>query len=300
MKTPSNRNTPSSDKLGETTNRARSSDMAPAIDDYLEPKLHRLSDEFDGDRQFATTLARGLDILHCFTARDPQLGNAELAARTGMAKATISRFTYTLTRLGYLRTNRSNNKFQLGSAVLSIGYPLLASLNVRQIARPFMRELADHIRGSVSLGMRDRLNVVYLESSRSSAPISHPPDIGLSYPIARTAMGRALLAAMPRDRRAALCNEIKVKTPADWTTFQERIELSIDEYYERGFCVSYGDLRREIQAVAVPMRPMADGEILVFNCGVPTYLLTDGQLQNDVGPRLVSMVRSIEGAMGIF
>ncbi|MBN3761393.1 IclR family transcriptional regulator [Burkholderia sp. Ac-20365] len=259
-----------------------------------------MPDEFDGDRQFATTLARGLDILHCFTPRDSQLGNAELAARTGMTKATISRFTYTLTRLGYLRVNRMNNKFQLGSAVLSLGYPLLASLTVRQIARPSMKELADHIRGSVSLGMRDRLSVVYLESSRSSTPLGLPPDIGLSYPIVRTAMGRALLAALPADRREALLNEIAVKSPDDWAMFRERVLRAIDYFRERGFCASYGDLRREVHAVAVPMKPAPDGEILVFNCGVPSYLLKDGQLEGDVGPRLVSMVRSVEGAMGIF
>ena len=48
------------------------------------------------------------------------------------------------------------------------------------------------------------------------------------------------------------------------------------------------------------MKPSADGEILVFNCGVPSYLLKDNQLEVDIGPRLVSMVRSIEGAMGIY
>ncbi|SAL33217.1 IclR family transcriptional regulator [Caballeronia cordobensis] len=276
------------------------SHMDPPTGDYADSKVRYEPDEFEGDRQFATTLARGLDILQCFTPREPQLGNAELAARTGMTKATISRFTYTLTRLGYLRVNRLNNKFQLGSAVLSLGYPLLASLTVRQIARPSMRELADQVRGSVSLGMRDRLNVVYLESSRSATPLGLPADIGLSYPIVRTAMGRALLAAMPLERREAVCNEISVKTPGDWTTFRERVMASIESFHQRGFCASYGDLRREVHAVAVPMKPSADGEILVFNCGVPSYLLKEGQLEGDIGPRLVSMVRALEGAMGIY
>ncbi|WP_256675666.1 IclR family transcriptional regulator [Pseudomonas sp. R5(2019)] len=285
--------TPAALRQGESGSHA-------APEDWHSPTKHYLSDEFADDRQFAATLARGLEILHCFTARETQLGNAELSSRTGMPKATISRFTYTLVRLGYLRINRLNNKYQLGSAVLSLGYPLLASLNIRQIARPFMKELADHIRGSVSIGMRDRLSVVYLESSRSAAPMSHPPDVGLSYPIARTAMGRAIIAASSREERTALLNEIKVRTPDDWNTFHTRIEQAIQDFHERGFCVSYGDLRREIHAVAVPMRAMADGEILVFNCGVPAFMLNDGQLTNDIGPRLVSMVRSIEGMMGIY
>ena len=52
-----------------------------------------------------------------------------------------------------------------------------------------MKELADSVRGSVSLGMRDRLNVVYVESSRGDAPGIQLPDVELSYPVARTAMG---------------------------------------------------------------------------------------------------------------
>lgn len=269
------------------------------VADWRSPATHYLPDEFADDRQFATTLARGLEVLHCFTPRDTQLGNAQLTARTSMSKATISRFTYTLVRLGYLRINRISGKYQLGPAVLSLAYPLLASLNIRQIARPFMRELANHVRGSVSLGMRDRLSVVYLESSRSSMAVNYPPDVGLSFPVARTAMGRALLAAYSREERDSLLNEIKVKTPDDWDTFGTRIEKSIEEFYECGFCASYGDLRQEIHAVAVPMRAMADGEILVFNCGVQAFQLTDGQLTSDIGPRLVSMVRSIEGLLGL-
>ena len=255
--------------------------------------------DFADDRQFAATLARGLEVLHCFTSRDSQLGNAELASRTGMAKATISRFTYTLVSLGYLRINRVSGKYQLGPAVLSLGYPLLASLSIRQIARPLMKELADSVRGSVSLGMRDRLSVVYVESSRGGTSTFQPPDVGLTYPVARTAMGRALLSAYPKEDREALLNEIKVKTPDDWKSFQQKIGKSIRDCHDRGYCVSYGDLRPEVHAVAVPMRPMADGTILVFNCGISAFLLRENQLTDDVGPRLVSMVRSVEAMLGI-
>src|SRR5262245_33050947 len=48
--------------------------------------------DFEGDKQFATTLARGLEILRCFTPEGPTLGNKDLAERTGLPKPTISRF----------------------------------------------------------------------------------------------------------------------------------------------------------------------------------------------------------------
>jgi hypothetical protein len=61
--------------------------------------------EHEGDRQFATTLARGLEVLRCFTPLEPLLGNKEISVRTGLPKPTVSRLTYTLTKLGYLRHN---------------------------------------------------------------------------------------------------------------------------------------------------------------------------------------------------
>jgi hypothetical protein len=42
-----------------------------------------------------------------------------------------------------------------------------------------------------------------------------------------------------------------------------------------------------------------DGEIVTFNCAVPAFLLKKGQLEEDIGPRLVAMVRNIEAAVGI-
>src|SRR5688572_519093 len=151
--------------------------------------------EHEGDRQFATTLARGLEVLRCFTPLEPLLGNKEISVRTGLPKPTVSRLTYTLTKLGYLRHNLRLGKYQLGSAVLSIGYPLLASMSVRQIARPLMEELAEYCNGAVSMAIRDRLNMVYVESCRSGNAIATLPDIGTSTPIAAGCTGRAFLAA---------------------------------------------------------------------------------------------------------
>ena len=60
-----------------------------------------------------------------------------------------------------------------------------------------------------------------------------------------------------------------------------------------------GELRREVFAVGVPMRRTVDGEIISFNCSVPAFMLKKGQLEEDLGPRLVAMVRNIEASLGM-
>jgi len=254
--------------------------------------------EHDGDRQFATTLARGLEVLRCFTPVEPMLGNKEISVRTGLPKPTVSRLTYTLTKLGYLRHNMRMGKYQLGSAVLSIGYPLLASMSIRQIARPFMKELADYANGSVNMGIRDRLNMVYVEACRSGN-LTTLPDIGTSIPIAQSVIGRAFLYACTPPEREAVLNQMKVKEPESLRKYQAAITKGLEDIRGKGYCISNGELRREVYAVGVPMRRSVDGEIVTFNCGVPSFVLKKGQLEEDIGPRLVAMVRNIEAALGI-
>ena len=246
------------------------------------------------DRQFASTLGRGLDILRCFTAGEPVLGNKDIAQRTGLPKPTVSRLTYTLTQLGYLRHLPHASKYELGSAVLSIGYPLLANIKARQLARLAMKELAEHARGWVSLGMRERLSMVYIETSRSREVLDSKPDIGQTFPIIMSAMGRAYLAGLEAGEREAVLNHIRVKTPDMWAKHAGKVETSLADFRARGFCMHHGDYNPHVHTVAVPMRKRGDRDILVFNCAIPVHAAKRGLLEEDVGPRLIALTRSVE------
>ncbi len=247
------------------------------------------------DKYFATTLARGLMILRCFTPEQPVLGNKELAERTGLTRAAVSRFIHTLTRLGYLRQLAAQGKYRVGSAVLSLGYPLLAAMPLRLLARRHMSRLAEEVDGVVAMGIRDRLNIVYVEVSRSNSTFAHQfADIGFAHPIAATSIGCAYLAVCGGETRRAIMNEIRVKTPEDWTLYGSFIERNLQTYAERGYCTSSSRYRPDIAGVAVPFRRMAEGEIVIFNCLVHAHRFSRSQVETQVGPQLVSLVRALE------
>src|SRR3989442_11389862 len=88
------------------------------------------------DRKFVTALGRGLNVLRCFGPRDRWLANQEIAARTGLAKPTVSRLVYTLTQLGFLRHSHSPRQYALGSAAVSLGYSALTQIDIPRPARP--------------------------------------------------------------------------------------------------------------------------------------------------------------------
>jgi DNA-binding IclR family transcriptional regulator len=249
----------------------------------------------DRDPQFATTLARGLDILRCFTPEDTLLGNSQIAARTGLSRPTVARFTYTLMQLGYLRTDPVAGKYMLAPAVLSLGYPMLASIAPRQLVRAPMAELAAHVNGAVSMGVRDRLNVVYVETSRSRNLLSGQlSDIGMTHPMIASAMGHAYIASCSGKVRDALLNTIKVTMPEQWRAFSAALARNIRHYERTGFCVSHGEFLAGFYSVGVPMHAVSARETYMFNCVMPASAVTPTKLETEVGPRLLALVRGIQ------
>ncbi|RQW77796.1 MAG: IclR family transcriptional regulator [Geobacter sp.] len=240
-------------------------------------------------------MVRGLEILKCFQPGERLLGNKDLARRTGIPKPTVSRLTYTLTRMGYLNYSESLGKYQLGTAVLSLGYSLLSNMDVLKVARPLMQELADYSHTAVGVGARDRLGMVYLKGCYSpDATIYLQMEVGSCIPIATTSMGRALLCGLPEKEREYLLDHIRKENPQEWPSLKAGIEQSLKDYQDWGFVFSNGNWRKDVNAVAVPMLPVAGSVVMSFNCAAPSFVLRRHMLEDDIGPRLVHMVRTIE------
>lgn len=249
------------------------------------------------DRKFVAALARGLEVLRAFTPSEGLLGNRDIAQRTGLPKPTVSRLTYTLTKLGYLMHDERIGKYQLAPGALAIGYSTLANMRIRQLARPFMQELAQYASASVALGARDRLNVIYVEHARSPASVLLRLDLGSRIPIATTAIGRALLAALPQQERDWLMDHIARREGPAWPKVRVAIEQSVEEVQSRGFTVSIGEWHRDVTGVAAPVVPADRSGVFAFNCGAPAFQISRERLENDIGPRLVNMVRNVEAAI---
>ena len=138
----------------------------------------------------------GCRCWRAFGSGDSQLGNQELAERCGLPKSTVSRLTMTLTRLGYLIQTPDTGRYRLGMATLSLGSAMLSRLDLRQVARPLMQELAAFSGASVSLGARDRFSMIYIEHCRGPAALTLSMDVGARIPLATSAIGRAYLAVI--------------------------------------------------------------------------------------------------------
>src|SRR6478672_2315834 len=188
------------------------------------------------DPSFATTLAHGLDVLAAFRNSAGSLSNADLAEHTGLSRPTVSRLTYTLTQLGYLKRD-AKGRFELGLGILAAAYPVLSGLKVRQLARPLMRDFAAYAGGTVSIAMPFGLDFIYVETLRTTDAVPHLPDVGFTSTLATTAVGRALLSLYTREELDGYVARVKAEQPQDADYVLKRTLPDIELCRERGFAV---------------------------------------------------------------
>jgi len=217
------------------------------------------------DRQFSMNLARGLEVMRAFTAAAPVLTNRAISERTGLPKATVSRLTYTLSRMGFLRQD-AHGAFRLAIAVLSLSHPLLASMTLRQAARPVLQGLAQRTRCTVNLALCERVHAVYVDSVRSDLDNPHLPDIGSTAPLLRSSIGRALILCHDEPERVKLLNRIKLDDPAHHEAGIGFLAADAALLRAQGHCRGRGSWLPDIDAIAAPVPLPVGSEKAAISC----------------------------------
>lgn len=246
------------------------------------------------DYRFNTALARGLSVLRVFGPDNNPIGNTEIATRVGLPKATVSRLTFTLSELGYLNYDDDIGRYSLGPGVLTLGYDVMAQMEIRDLARPYMQELANYADASVYLGLPYGTEFIYVEACRTPASMAIRLGVGSRIPMPTTGMGRAFLAALPEKDKAALLELIAPGFGDGWPEVCARMDAEIARAQDCGFAITTGDWISEAHSAGAAIC-RADGmPVYAINVGGLRSIVTQERLVDDLGPRLVSVARQIE------
>ncbi|MDP0927341.1 IclR family transcriptional regulator [Paracoccus onubensis] len=263
--------------------------------------MTRITDHLDedesSDRQFVSALARGLDILGCFRASDRYLSNHEIAARTGLAKPTVSRLTYTLTRTGHLRRDDSSGEYRLGAQVLQLGFSALAATDLSDRAGPDMDRLANGPNPYVTIALaeRSRNRAIYLAVKRSQQAVALSLNVGARLPLFYSAIGRAIIASMDEAGREEALAEAIAEFPEQRERMEHSLRTLLQDYETYGYCTGFGDWRAEITGIAAPLRSLDGTSVYGLNVGGPSFLVTPEELHRDYGPALLKAVERLGG-----
>lgn len=252
----------------------------------------------DPEGKLVSALVRGVSVLRCFSNKCQELSAKELMDLTGLPKPTLFRLTETLCELGLLRYSERLSKYVPGLSLLTLSSPVLTRLALRQLARSQMQALADLTEGQVQLAVGFRRELCLVEQANSLGNPVFQPELGVHTSLSRTASGRAYLLGLPAEERDSYMRDLRAADAQRAAWLEQRLDDARRSLQEHGFCRSHGDLHRELESIAVAMSKPLDGELWVFAVTLPIYSPLCGKLETEVGPRLRTLVRSVENVLG--
>jgi IclR family transcriptional regulator, acetate operon repressor len=150
------------------------------------------------DQDSSTSVVRRISaLLAAFGPQEISIGVNELARRTAIPKATVSRLVKDLEAVGFVE--RSGAKVTLGLRLFELGEQAARRRSVREVALPFMADLREATGQTIHLAILDGPDVVYVEILRGRDAPRFPSGVGRRLPAHATGVGKALLAASSKD-----------------------------------------------------------------------------------------------------
>jgi len=235
-------------------------------------------------------------VLQAFNAERPAMTLADMARATGLTRATARRLLHTLVTLGYVCTD--GRTFELTPRVLDLGFAYVSSLQLPDIAQPFMESLSDRVHESVSASVLDGSQIVYVARVNTQRIMGISLAIGSRLPAAWTSMGRVLLAGLSQPQLDQFFDDLVVAPPtAESITEVDALRAEVDVVRSQGYALVDQELEVGIRSVAAPLRDRRGRTLAAINVGTHAARVTLKELRTAILPELVSTARSIESQL---
>ncbi|MCI5076610.1 IclR family transcriptional regulator C-terminal domain-containing protein [Oricola sp.] len=262
----------------------------------INPESGLLDEERHSSRDFVGSLSRGLEILRAFSRTRRKMTLSEVAAETGMSRATARRFLLTLLKEGYVSTD--GKLFDLTPKVLDLGFSVLSTIGIWDRARPFMERLSEETGESCTAAILEGLEVIYVAGVQAHNIITVGITVGSRQSALYTANGRVLLAEQPEEYLDQIIKNAQLvpRTPKSVTNKAELRKI-IDEVREQGWCLVDQELELGLLSIAIPLR-YRSGELAgSINLAVPTIRATVEDMVKVFLPKLQETTEHIRQSL---
>jgi len=184
------------------------------------------------------SLIRGLNILSRLAATEDGLALTDLAQRVGLAVSTTHRLLNTLARAGFVSQDPAQGRWFVGVEAFTVGNAFLYNRDVVAAARPFMRRLMEQSGETVNLSVLDDGEAVLLSQVECREMMRMLAKLGGRAPLHASAVGKALLAALPDEEVSAILHRkgLERVTPNTIDT-PARLRADLGQVRERGYSI---------------------------------------------------------------
>ncbi len=239
-------------------------------------------------------------ILEAFTVAEPRIRLQEVVNKTGLPKGTVFRFLKTLTALHYIFFDPASKQYALTPKVMKLGFTALASMDVREIALPHLRELSRVTGQNVNLGVLDGLEVVYIERIKKRRILNIDLYVGSRLNAYGTSIGHAILAYLDEEERKEIIHQL-TKEPGALQRIGPgggRLAAVLEEVRKNGYALVDEEFFSGLRAVGAPVFDHEGRVDAAINIPVFSSMVSREELIERYVPLLLETAANISTARG--
>ncbi|WP_324239827.1 IclR family transcriptional regulator [Pseudonocardia sp.] len=237
------------------------------------------------------SVQRAIDVLDALAEAGTELGTNEIARRTGINVSTISRLLSTLTSAGLVQHVPSTGRYRLGIRIMQLANAARDSLDVRQLARPFLEELSALTGETTTLSLPAVHDLVTIDFVPSAHSVRSVAQIGRNSVAHATAVGKVLLAwggQLPEGELPAYTERT--------ITDREALAREIEQVRRRGWAQAIGEREDELNAVGVPVLDRTGTLVAALGVQGPASRFTPRAMRAAIDP-LVERAKALAAAL---
>jgi DNA-binding IclR family transcriptional regulator len=242
------------------------------------------------DRQFVDALARGFAVLECLSRAQHPLGNGEISRIVSLPPSTVSRLTYTLTELGYIRRSSSERTYELTPKNLTLGYPVLAGMSLLDRARSYLKSISEKTGETVALAVRDALHISFVEVIPGTNLLSVRLVTGGRLRMGVSAAGVAIAAALPERKRWSILSRLGTDMEQRNESFPA-FERALNECKRNGYAMVRNLWQEGVGGIAVPL--LWQGSVAALTMPISTGSISKLRMRSELAPILVKAAQEI-------
>lgn len=194
------------------------------------------------------TLARGLQIINALAEAQDGMSITELAERFSVDKGNMSRFVQTLANYGFAEKAPDTRRYYLGPQVVRLSRSLLARMELREVAKPFLDELVKATGECAHLAILAQGQALYIDQAESPSALRVTTGVGTMAPLHCTALGKVLLAFANAPAPEHL-GSYTIRTIVDAGTLQAHL----DRVRKQGYAIDDEEFEPGVRCIAVPV-----------------------------------------------
>lgn len=249
------------------------------------------------EKDYVQSLERGLAVILAFSEHHPRLTLAELAELTELSRPTVRRILLTLEKLGYVRAE--GRGYALTPHVLALGNAYLSSLNITEVAQPYMEEVTKVTGHTCSLAALDGEDAIFLTRVPSRRVMRHTLTTGTRLPAPATSMGRVLVAGLPdHEIESFLAHAPFPRYTAHTVTDADALRGILHQVRAQGWALVNQEFEEGVRSFSAPVLDSGQRTVASLSMSVPASTVSLEEIHDQILPVIIEFAREISKQLG--